>query len=137
MKTLLIAGFLGYAVFLTGCETTVVDRRHDQGGYGYSDNGRYGDGGARYHTQNVERTTVYQNNVHETNTHRSDTNRTVVKTRAQGGQAAASKRISQGSQAQANTRVNQSSPKKIKAKAGVQNGNAQDKKNDSDAQTHQ
>ena len=135
MKTLLIAGLLSAGLYLTGCDTTVVDHRHDQGNYGHYDNDQHGYGETRYHTQNVERTNVYQTNVQETNVHRNDVNRTVVKTQSRDKQAGVNQKTSTGNQKASTTKVKQQSDKKTKAKGDEQRGN--DKKSESDTQSHQ
>lgn len=146
MKTLLISSLLGVGIFLTACETTVVDHRRDQGSYGYGDNGRYGYGDTRYHTQNVERTNVYQNNVYETNLHRNDinrndtTSRTVVKTRSQDAQTTVNKQTSTADRKNTTTKVttakvNQKSQKGVKTNDDdKKEGN---KKTDATSQTPQ
>ena len=128
MKTLLIAGIFGAGIFLTGCETAVVENRYPRGNDRYYANGGNGYGDASYHTRNVQRTNVYETNVNETNVHRSDTNRTVVKTQSKGGQDTVNRQTAKGSQTQSATKVQQQSTKKVKAKGGDQQGN--DKSNE-------
>lgn len=73
MKALLICGILGAGVFLMGCRTTYVERRHSHGTHGYYDDGRYGYRDARYYngyngtqyrTLNVGRRNVYDSNYY-------------------------------------------------------------------------
>jgi hypothetical protein len=136
MKTLTIDGILGAGIFLTGCETTVVERRHGcgDGHHGYRD-GRYrdGDNGTQYGTRNIERTNVHETDVYETNvrlngTDRNDVNRTVARNHSQGGQATEYGQASSGVQAHAISKVHQQPSKRV---------NDRKKKHGGDAQAHQ
>ena len=97
MKTLSIAGMLGAGIFLSGSETTVVDRR--RGSEGYYDNGRGDNRTTSYRTGNVKRTNVYENNVYETNVHRNTVNRTVTETDSNGRRSTVHGQVSAGNQA--------------------------------------
>jgi hypothetical protein len=94
MKTISMAGFLGAGIFVTGSETTILDRRQGQD---RSDDKRagyrgapYRDGvnGTHYRTRNIGQASVGENNVYETNKHRKNVNRTVMESRSQAELAA-------------------------------------------------
>ena len=129
MKTLLIAGILGAGFCLSGCETAVVENRYPQGNNRYYDNGRNGYGEARYHTQTVQRTNVY-----ETNVQRNDTNRTVVRTHTQGGQAPVNKQVSKKNQTHPVAKVQPQSAKKSKVAAPQKNDKVKPNGGDQPAQ---
>jgi len=132
MKTLSIAGILGAGIFLSGCETTVVDRRH--GSEGYYDNGRTGYGTASYRTGSVKQTNVYENNVYETNVHRNTVNRTVKETDATGRRSTVHGQASPGMQAQGAAKAQSSTKGKA---AGDHKKTDNKKKHDKDAQANQ
>ncbi len=144
MKALAVTAILAAGIFLTGCETTVVERRHDHGNRGYYRDGRsgyleggYRDGneGTHYRTRNVERTNVYENNVYETRVHRNDVNRTEVKTQSRSGRATVNAQASQKAPTRTTVNVSQQATKKGKGKR--QKGDEEHKKHEGDAQERQ
>ncbi len=82
MKSLLVTvSLLGAGLFLTGCETTIVEHRPGYPGYhavGYYERGpRYHDyHGAVIYRDDVHRTNVHHTNVYETNVRRTNVVRT-------------------------------------------------------------